>query len=277
MFINVAHHLKWDLSSPQVMGILNATPDSFYAQSRVEQENGVLQKVTQLVEEGVQVIDVGGQSTRPGAERIDIAMELKRVLPVIGMIHHHFPKQLISVDTYQSVVAEAAIKAGAHIINDISAGSFDAAILNVVSQYEAGYIGMHLTGTPESMHQIENRTQLMPTLISYFAAKKEQFKKLGIENWVIDPGFGFGKTLSENFEIVQHLDQLKELELPVLLGVSRKSAIYKTLGITPQEALNGTTVLNSIGLLKGASILRVHDVKEAVEVIKLIPYLKKEL
>ena len=274
MFINAAHHLKWDLSSPQVMGILNATPDSFYAQSRVEQENGILQKVTQYINEGVQVIDLGGQSTRPGADRVDIATEIIRVVPVIEMIHHHFPHQLISIDTYQSAVAEAAINAGAHIINDISAGSFDPSILMVVSQYEAGYIGMHLTGTPESMHQIENRTALIPALISYFEAKKQLFKKLGIDNWVIDPGFGFGKTLTENFEMVQKLDQLKELELPILLGVSRKSAIYKTLGIRPEQALNGTTVLNTIGLLKGASLLRVHDVKEAVELIKLIPYLK---
>ena len=274
MFINAAHHLKWDLSSPQVMGILNATPDSFYAHSRVEHENGILQKVTQFINEGVQVIDVGGQSTRPGADRVDIATEIARVVPVIEMIHHHYPHQLISIDTYQSVVAEAAINAGAHIINDISAGSFDPSILKVVIQNEAGYIGMHLTGTPESMHQIENRTALIPALISYFEAKKQLFKKLGIDNWVIDPGFGFGKTLTENFEMVQKLDQLKGLELPILLGVSRKSAIYKTLGITPEEALNGTTVLNTIGLLKGASILRVHDVKEAVELIQLIPYLK---
>jgi len=274
MFINAAHHLKWDLSSPQVMGILNATPDSFYAHSRVEHENGILQKVSQFINEGVQVIDVGGQSTRPRAESVDIATEIARVVPVIEMIHHHYPHQLISIDTYQSVVAEAAINAGAHIINDISAGSFDPSILKVVSQNEAGYIGMHLTGTPESMHQIENRTALIPALISYFEAKKQLFKKLGIDNWVIDPGFGFGKTLTENFEMVQKLDQLKGLELPILLGVSRKSAIYKTLGITPEEALNGTTVLNTIGLLKGASILRVHDVKEAVELIQLIPYLK---
>ena len=274
MFINAAHHLKWDLSSPQVMGILNATPDSFYAHSRVEHENGILQKVSQFINEGVQVIDVGGQSTRPRAERVDIATEIARVVPVIEMIHHHFPQLLISIDTYQSVVAETAIKAGAHIINDISAGSFDPSILKVVSQYEAGYIGMHLTGKPETMHEIENRTALMPALISYFEAKKQLFKKLGIDNWVIDPGFGFGKKLTENFEMVQKLDQLKELELPILLGVSRKSAIYKTLGITPEEALNGTTVLNTIGLLKGASILRVHDVKEAVELIQLIPYLK---
>lgn len=274
MFINAAHHLKWDLSSPQVMGILNATPDSFYAHSRVEHENGILQKVSQFIHEGVQVIDVGGQSTRPGADRVDIATEIARVVPVIEMIHHHYPHQLISIDTYQSLVAEAAINAGAHIINDISAGSFDPSILKVVIQYNAGYIGMHLTGKPETMHEIENRTALIPALISYFEAKKQLFKKKGIDNWVIDPGFGFGKTLTENFEMVQKLDQLKVLELPILLGVSRKSAIYKTLGITPEESLNGTTVLNTIGLLKGASILRVHDVKEAVELIQLIPYLK---
>lgn len=274
MFINAAHHLKWDLSSPQVMGILNATPDSFYAQSRVDQENGLLQKVTQFIHEGVQVIDVGGQSTRPGAHRVDVVTEIARVVPVIEMIHHHYPHQLISIDTYQSEVAKASLMAGAHIVNDISAGSFDPAILKVVSDFEAGYIGMHLTGSAENMHEIEKRTAIMPALISYFNTKKQVFKKFGIDQWVIDPGFGFGKTLQENFEMVQKLDQLKELELPILLGVSRKSAIYKTLGITPEEALNGTTVFNTIGVLKGASILRVHDVKEAVELTKLIPYLK---
>ena len=274
MFINAAHHLKWDLSTPQVMGILNATPDSFYAQSRVKLEYGILQKVTQFIHEGVQVIDVGGQSTRPGANRVDIATEIARVVPVIEMIHHHYPNQLISIDTYQSDVAKAALIAGAHIVNDISAGSFDPAILKVVSHYEAGYIGMHLTGSVENLHEIEKRTAILPDLISYFKTKKQEFKKKGLNQWVIDPGFGFGKTLQENFELVQKLDQLKELELPILLGVSRKSAIYKTLGVTPEEALNGTTVLNTVGLLKGASILRVHDVKEAVELIKLIPFLK---
>jgi len=274
MFINAAHHLKWDLSSPQVMGILNATPDSFFAQSRVQKEAVILEKVAQYINEGAQVIDIGGQSTRPGAIRIDIPTEISRLLPVIEIIKHHYPHQLISIDTYQSVVAEAALKAGAHIINDISAGSFDSAILKVVGQYHAGYIGMHITGTPDTMHEIVNRTQLMPTLLSYFEAKKVQFKKLGIENWVIDPGFGFGKTMLENFEMVKKLELLKALDLPILLGVSRKSTIYKTLGISAEEALNGTTVLNTLGLLNGASILRVHDVKQAVELIKLLPYLQ---
>ena len=261
---------KLDLTTPLVMGILNATPDSFFKGSRIEAIDLGVQKAIEMVEAGASILDIGGQSTRPGADIVSEAIEIERVVPMIEAIHAALPFIHISIDTYQSGVAKAALNAGASIVNDISCGNFDPQMIATVVENQAGYIGMHQTGGPSTMHDIENRSNIMETLVAYFMDKKSQFAKLGLTTWMIDPGFGFSKTLEENFKIVQSLSALKVLDLPILLGVSRKSSIYKTLGVNAEAALNGTTVLNTIGLLGGANILRVHDVKEAKEAILLI-------
>ena len=274
MFINVAQNHVWDLNSPQIMGIINITHDSFYENSRATTIADVIAKATQMIAEGAQILDIGAQSTRPGATIIDTATELRNLIPCIEAIKNEFPSQLISVDTFNPIVAEEAIKSGAHIINDISGGSFDTRILEVVAKYNAGYIAMHITGDATTMHQIENRSDVIASIISYMTLKKKLLDSFGIKNWVMDPGFGFGKTVQENFEMVKRLKELKVLGLPILLGVSRKSSIYNILGIGPEAALNGTTIVNTLGVLNGASILRVHDVKEAKEIIHLLPYLQ---
>jgi dihydropteroate synthase len=266
-------HLKdtvLDFTTPLVMGILNATPDSFFKGSRMEAIDLGLQKALEMVNLGASIIDIGGQSTRPGAERISEAIEIERVVPIIKAIHAAIPHIPISIDTYHSEVAKAAINAGALIVNDISCGNFDSKMIPMVVANQVGYIGMHQTGGPDSMHVVENRTNIMETLVDYFLLKKRHFAELGLKEWIIDPGFGFSKTIQENFKIVQSLSALKAIDLPILLGVSRKSSIYKTLGVDANDALNGTTVLNTIGLQAGANILRVHDVKEAKEAIILI-------
>ena len=274
MFIKTAHNFDWDISSPQIMGILNITPDSFFDESRHDSVEAALRKAEQLIKEGASILDIGGQSTRPQAEMIHISTELARVLPVIQAIRNSYPNQLISIDTFNSQVAAAAINAGANIINDISCGSFDSNMFEVAAASKAGYIGMHITGKVETMHIIENRNDIIQDILAFFRQKKQQLAKVGITNWVLDPGFGFGKSIDENFTIVKRLNELAILELPILLGVSRKSSIYKTLGIQPGEALNGTTILNTLGMLHGASILRVHDVKEAAEILTLLPFIK---
>jgi dihydropteroate synthase len=266
-------HLKdtvLDLTTPLVMGILNATPDSFFKGSRMEAIDLGVQKAIEMVNFGASIIDIGGQSTRPGAELITTTIEIERVVPMIKAIHAALPQIPISIDTYHAVVAKAAIDAGALLVNDISCGNFDSKMIPMVVANQVGYIGMHQTGGPGSMHEVEARTNIMGTLKEYFMHKKSQFLEMGLTEWIIDPGFGFSKTKAENFELVKSLAHLKELNLPILLGVSRKSSIYKTLGVDASEALNGTTVLNTIGLMGGANILRVHDVKEAKEAIILI-------
>jgi dihydropteroate synthase len=274
MFINVAQNRKWEINTPQIMGIMNVTHDSFYENSRSKSIADLLAKATQMIAEGAQILDIGAQSTRPGAEIINTATELANLMPYLESLKNQFPEQLISIDTFNPIVAEHALNAGAHIINDISGASFDTKILEVVSKYQAGYIAMHITGNPMTMHQIEKRSDIISAIIDDMEMKKKLLASFGIENWVMDPGFGFGKTVQENFDIVKRLQELKVINLPILLGVSRKSSIYKTLGIGPEDALNGTTVLNTLGLLNGASILRVHDVKEAKQIIELLPYLQ---
>jgi dihydropteroate synthase len=274
MFKIPAKDLEWQIASPQVMGILNLTPDSFYEASRHANIDSALAQAHLFIQEGASIIDIGAQSTRPGAPMQGAAIEIERLIPFIEAIHQAYPEQLISVDTFYASVAEAAINAGAHIINDISCASIDENILAVVAKYNAGYIGMHLTGGIDSMHKVEPRENIIATLISYFEAKKKLLSNYGIENWVIDPGFGFGKTVEENFSIIRKLDSLQPIGLPILLGASRKSSLYKTLGIDSKDALNATTVANTVALLNGANILRVHDVKEAAEIIQLLPYLK---
>jgi dihydropteroate synthase len=274
MFKIPAKELEWKISSPQVMGILNLTPDSFYEASRHANIDSALAQAHLFIQEGASIIDIGAQSTRPGANMEGAAIEIERLIPYIEAIAQAYPKQLISVDTFYASVAEATLKAGAHIINDISCGAFDENILAVVAKNNAAYIGMHLTGGIDSMHKVETREDIIETVISYFQTKKKLLSKYGINHWVIDPGFGFGKTVEENFTIVKKIDELKMLELPILLGASRKSSLYKTLGIESKDALNATTVANTVALLKGADILRVHDVKEAAEIIQLLPYLQ---
>ena len=274
MFKIPAKHLDWQINSPQVMGILNITPDSFYEASRHSNIESALAQADLFIQEGVNIIDIGAQSTRPGANMEGAAIEIERLVPIVKAIIEKYPQQLISVDTFYASVAEAALEAGAHIINDISCASIDENILTVVAKYNAGYIGMHLTGGIDSMHKVEPREDIIKSIISYFEVKKKLLAKYGIHHWVIDPGFGFGKTIEENFTIIRKLDSLKVLGLPILVGASRKSSLYKTLGIESKEALNATTVANTVALLNGASILRVHDVKEAAEIIQLLPYLK---
>jgi dihydropteroate synthase len=274
MFKIPAKDLEWQITTPQVMGILNLTPDSFYEASRHSNIDSAIAQAHLFIQEGASIIDIGAQSTRPGAHMEGAEIEIQRLIPYIEAIHQAYPKQLISVDTFYASVAEAALKAGAHIINDISCGGFDENILKVVAKNNAGYIGMYLTGGMDSMHKVEPREDIIATLISYFEAKKKLLSKYGIEHWVIDPGFGFGKTVEENFTIVKKMNELKKGGLPILFGASRKSSLYKTLGIESKDALNATTIVNTVGLLKGAAIVRVHDVKEAAEIIKLLPYLQ---
>ncbi|MFM2016255.1 MAG: dihydropteroate synthase [Bacteroidota bacterium] len=266
-------HLKdtvLDLSTPHVMGILNATPDSFFEGSRMEQIDAGVKKALEMAQFGASILDIGGQSTRPGAEFITESMEIDRVVPLIEAIHAAIPNMSISIDTFHASVAKAAIDAGASLVNDISCGNFDPKMISTVVANQAGYIGMHQTGDPSTMHEVQDRSNIMKSLLDYFIVKKKQFTEIGLTQWIIDPGFGFSKTKAENFELVKSLAQLKALDLPILLGVSRKSSIYKTLGVDAEGALNGTTVLNTVGLMGGANILRVHDVKEAIEAITLI-------
>lgn len=263
-----------DLSTPVVMGIINTTPDSFYSGSRYATTDAALQQAERMLAEGAAILDIGGQSTRPGSEILDADAEAKRVLPVIEAIHARFPDSILSVDTYYSTVASQAVAAGTSMVNDISGGQFDKGMLTVVASLHVPFICMHLEGSPGNMHQQRIEGTILPHLLDYFTKRIIACEEAGIIDLVLDPGFGFSKTVEQNFEIVKNTDILSILQKPLLLGVSRKSTIWKTLGITADEALNGTTVLNTAGLLKGASILRVHDVKEAMEAVRLTQHLK---
>lgn len=257
------------------MGILNVTPDSFYQGHLAKPETEITALVNQMIQDGADIIDIGGQSTRPGSERISTEEELNRVLPVIRLITTHFPQTILSIDTYNSLVAKSAVEAGASIVNDISAGEMDAAMLQTVAALQTPYICMHMQGTPETMQQHPHYNNVVTDVLDYFIAKTAQCKKAGIADVIIDPGFGFGKTLEQNFSLLKHLSAFSILQLPLLAGLSRKSTIYKTLGTTANNALNGTTVLNTVALQNGASILRVHDVKEAKEAVTLFEAYKK--
>jgi len=274
MFKIPAKHLNWQINTPQVMGILNITPDSFYEASRHSNIETAVAQTELFIQQGATLIDIGAQSTRPGANMEGAEIEIDRLIPIIKAISEKYPQQLISVDTFYASVAEAVLEAGVHIINDISCASIDENILAVVAKYKAGYIGMHLTGGIDTMHKVEPREDIIESILSYFESKKKLLAKYGIHDWVIDPGFGFGKTVEENFTIIRKLNTLKQIGLPILLGASRKSSLYKTLGIASKDALNATTIANTVALFNGANILRVHDVKEAVEIIHLLPYLK---
>lgn len=255
---------------PLVMGILNITPDSFYEGSRLTEMSNILKKCEQMVGEGATIIDIGGQSTRPKSTQLSAEVELKRILQPLQIIRKNFPQIFISVDTFYAQVAKEAIETGADIVNDISAGQMDAAMFRTVAQMNVPYILMHMRGTPQNMQELTDYRNVVDEVYDFLKQKKAEAITAGIKDVIIDPGFGFSKTIQQNFLILQHLSKFTDLQSPVLLGVSRKSTIYKTLGVSSEEALNGTTVLNTIGLLNGASILRVHDVKEAVEAINLV-------
>ena len=254
---------------PVVMGIINSTPDSFYASSRYSLADNYLAVAGKMLEEGAGMLDIGGYSSRPGAARVSVSEEIKRIVPVITAITHTFPGTCISVDTFRSEVAKAAVDAGASIINDISGGSMDKQLFETVGKLKCPYVLMHMKGTPETMQQQTDYTNLFKEICYYFSEKIAELREHGVTDIILDPGFGFAKTTLRNFELMSRLADFGFFGLPVLAGVSRKSMIYKTLDTTPEEALNGTTVLNTIALTKGASILRVHDVKEAIEAVKL--------
>lgn len=257
------------IDKPLVMGIINVTPDSFYEGSRQQACTSVLEQATKMMNDGADIIDVGGQSTRPGSKRISVKEELQRVLPAIETIIKNFPNTIISVDTYQSTVAQEAIKAGATIINDISAGNMDENMIPAVAKLQVPYICMHMKGTPKDMQENASYEDITKEILDFFIQKTAECKQAGINDIIIDPGFGFSKTIAHNFTLLKTLSIFKMLEKPILAGLSRKSIIYKTLNATPENALNGTTVLNTLALQNGANILRVHDVKEAKEAIKL--------
>ena len=257
------------IDKPLVMGIINTTPDSLFAGSRHEGVDAVVKQAEIMLNDGANILDIGGQSTRPGSEKKIAKEELERVIDPIKAVHKKFPEAIISIDTYYSIVAAEAVTAGASIVNDISAGNMDADMIATVASLQIPYICMHMQGTPQDMQvnpQYENITR---EVLDFFINRIDTFNKAGIKDIIIDPGFGFGKTIAHNFELLRNLSIFKILDRPILCGISRKSTIYKTLGTTVEGSLNGTTVLNTIGLLNGANILRVHDVKEAVETVKL--------
>ncbi len=259
-----------DLSQPKVMGILNITPDSFFDGGKFIEETQILKQVEKMLNEGATFIDIGGYSSRPGANDISEEEEKSRVLPAIIAVQKNFPNCIISIDTFRSSIAKLAVEAGAGLINDISGGSLDNKMPEMVATLQVPYILMHMKGTPQSMTAQATYENLLKEMINYFHHKIYAFQKLGIKDIIIDPGFGFAKNIDQNFELLVKLDWIKILEKPILVGLSRKSMIWKSLSIQPHEALNGTTALHTIALLKGAGILRVHDVKEAVEVVKLV-------
>jgi dihydropteroate synthase len=255
---------------PLVMGIINATPDSFYAGSRQHTIDGILKQAEIMLQQGADILDIGGQSSRPGSIVVGEEEELKRVIDGIAALHDRFPRAFISVDTYYSKVAREAVAAGAGIINDISAGTIDADMFSMAASLKVPYVLMHMQGTPQTMQQSPQYDNVTREVLDFLIAKTELLKKAGVNDIIIDPGFGFGKTIAHNFELLSNLSVFKIISHPLLLGISRKSTISKTLGITAEEALNGTTVLNTIGLMNGADIIRVHDVKEAKEAIQLV-------
>lgn len=275
-YINVNGFLL-DLSSPCVMGILNVTPDSFYAGSRMQTEIDITHRIEQIVGEGAGIIDVGAYSSRPNAENVSPAEEMERLRMGLGILRKVQPNAVVSVDTFRADVARMCVEEyGVAIINDIAAGEMDGDMFRTVADLNVPYIMMHMQGTPQNMQQNPHYDNLLKEVFMYFARKVQQLRDLGVKDIILDPGFGFGKTVEHNYELLAHLEEFRIFELPLLAGVSRKSMIYRLLGTTPQEALNGTTVLDTICLLKGADILRVHDVREAVETVKIVEAMKKE-
>jgi dihydropteroate synthase len=269
-YINVNGSLL-DLSQPRVMGILNVTPDSFYAGSRTQTEAEIVRRVKQIVSEGAAIIDIGAYSSRTNADNVSAREEMERLRMGLKILFEIQPDAVVSVDTFRADVARMCVEEyGVAIINDIAAGEMDANMFHTVAALNVPYIMMHMQGTPQSMQQHPHYDNLLKEVFLYFARKVQQLRDLGVKDIILDPGFGFGKTMEHNYELLSHLEEFRIFELPLLVGVSRKSMIYRLLDITPQEALNGTTVLDTICLLKGADILRVHDVKEAVETVRIV-------
>lgn len=257
------------IDKPIVMGIINVTPDSFYEGSRANSITTVLQQAEKMIADGATILDIGGQSTRPESHDIGIEEETARVVPAIKAIADKFPNSFISIDTYHGAVAEAAVKAGAVIVNDISSGTLDAAMITTVAALQVPYIAMHIKGTPSTMQHQTGYDDMLLDILEFFIQKTNECCKAGITDLILDPGFGFAKNVNQNFTLLKNISIFKILQRPVMAGLSRKATIYKTLNTTPEAALNGTTVLNTIALQNGANILRVHDVKEAVETISL--------
>ena len=259
-----------DLSTPKVMGILNLTPDSFFEDSRMQTEKQVAQRVKQMLAEGADILDVGAYSSRPGADNVSAEEEMRRLREGLTVLRKEAPDAIVSVDTFRADVARMCIEEyGVAIVNDISGGEMDNQMFATIARARVPYIIMHMQGTPQDMQEAPHYENVLKEVMLSMANKVEKLHEMLVNDIIIDPGFGCGKTLAHNFELMAHLDEFEVFELPVLVGVSRKSMIYKTLGISPQEALNGSTVLHTIALNKGANILRVHDVKEAVQAIKL--------
>lgn len=260
--------------SPKIMGILNITPDSFFDGGKYKDEKSILQLVEKMITDGADFIDVGGYSSRPGAKDVTQEEELERVLSVIKVIVKNFPESILSIDTFRSEVARQAIEEGALMVNDISGGALDNKMFDLIARHHIPYILMHMKGTPQTMKSMAEYENLISEMLDYFHPRLHQLHQMGVVDIMIDPGFGFAKTIAHNFELLKQLELLKILNKPMVIGLSRKSMIWKTLDTNPENALNGTTVLNTIALLKGASILRIHDVKEAVEAVKLTNFVK---
>lgn len=272
MFINCKGSLV-DLSTPKVMGILNCTPDSFFDGGKYKDESQLLRQTEKMLTDGAAFIDIGAYSSKPNADFVTETEELNRMVPVVELLIKHFPDVLISVDTFRAAIAKASIESGAAIVNDIAAGLLDDKMLETVGALKVPYIMMHMRGTPQTMTKLTQYEDIIKEMVFYFSERINTARSHGIDDIIIDPGFGFAKTTEQNYEVLQKMELFQMTELPLLAGMSRKSMIYKLLGNTAQEALNGTTVLNTIALTKGAKILRVHDVKEAVETIKIVSQL----
>lgn len=276
IYMNVKGRLL-DLAVPQVMGILNVTPDSFYSGSRMQTEEDIAARGRQIIDEGASIIDIGAYSSRPNAEHISAEEEMRRLRAGLKILNRNYPDAIISVDTFRADVAEQCVKEyGVAIINDIAAGEMDDRMFRTVAELGVPYIMMHMQGTPQNMQQEPHYDNLIKEVFLYFARKTQQLRDLGVKDMILDPGFGFGKTLEHNYELMAHLEEFSIFQLPVLAGVSRKSMIYKLVGGTSEDSLNGTTILNTIALMKGVHILRVHDVRQAVEAVRITEKIKEE-
>lgn len=266
--LNVSGRLL-ELSTPVVMGIVNLTPDSFHLASRVSEQEAILDLVGRHLREGVAILDLGAQSTRPGADLLDAETEWSRLSPALELIRGNFPEAILSIDTFYASVAERAVAKGADIINDVSGGQLDAAMFSTIGRLKVPYVLMHMQGTPKSMQRSPEYRDVTAEVIRHLAEGIDRLRQSGVPDVIVDPGFGFGKDLSHNYTLLRNLDAFRVLDAPLLVGLSRKSMVYKVLGTTAEQALNGTTVLNTLALTGGAKILRVHDVREAVEAIRL--------
>ena len=274
IYINVKGKLM-DLSQPQVMGILNVTPDSFYAESRIQTEKDIILRLKQIIDEGASIVDIGAYSSRPNAQHISTEEEMERLRSCLKLVNKEYPDAIVSIDTFRADIAKMCVEEyGAAIINDISAGNMDKHMFATIAQLGVPYIIMHMKGTPQDMQTHPHYDNLLKEVFYYFSEKVSKLRDLGVKDIILDPGFGFGKTIEHNYQLMNHLEEFSTFELPLLVGISRKSMIYKLLGTSPEEALNGTTALNTISLLKGANILRVHDVKAATEAVKIVKKMK---